>query len=231
VKADFKVDFRAARCVKLRETPQYAELFSRICTAGEDRQRRTHEAGDDAVWQIAIGLGALAIWQWGWDLHAVAPWLVPDLLDPISSPSPRIFRQFLRMSCLVSSQGQWTSARLTPSSVASANPRTISGSPLLTLKNTLWARHRVSSASSWVCCWTIGSPQRNLLSLHHRFNSIPRIALAPIIILAFGIGDASKIVRLGWCGVPGVLNTFEGARAVDRDHINAPACWAPANGR
>ncbi len=25
------------------------------------------------LWQIAFGLAALAIWQWGWDLHVVAP--------------------------------------------------------------------------------------------------------------------------------------------------------------
>jgi NitT/TauT family transport system permease protein len=38
----------------------------------------------------------LSIWQWGYDLHASLPWLVPDLLDPyfVSKPS-EIFQQFL----------------------------------------------------------------------------------------------------------------------------------------
>ena len=34
------------------------------------------------LWQIAIGLGALAVWEWGWALEKHVPWLVPDLLDP-----------------------------------------------------------------------------------------------------------------------------------------------------
>lgn len=53
-------------------------------------------------------------------------------------------------------------------------------------------------------------------------NSIPRIALAPIIILAFGIGDASKVAT-SWIVVVFLVffNTFEGARSVDRDYINA----------
>src|SRR5207253_9518371 len=53
-------------------------------------------------------------------------------------------------------------------------------------------------------------------------NSIPRIALAPLIILAFGIGAVSKVVT-AWLIVVFLVffNTFEGARSVDRDHINA----------
>ena len=65
------------------------------------------------------------------------------------------------------------------------------------------------------------------------FNSIPRIALAPIIILAFGIGDASKIVT-AWLVVVFLVffNTFEGARARSTATTSTPpACWAPANGR
>ena len=30
-------------------------------------------------WQIAIGLGALALWEWGWTLHDKVPWLVPGV--------------------------------------------------------------------------------------------------------------------------------------------------------
>jgi NitT/TauT family transport system permease protein len=53
-------------------------------------------------------------------------------------------------------------------------------------------------------------------------NSIPRIALAPIIVLAFGIGDMSKIVT-SWIVVVFLVffNTFEGARSVDEGFINA----------
>ena len=54
------------------------------------------------------------------------------------------------------------------------------------------------------------------------FNSIPRIALVPLIILMFGLGDISKIVT-AWIVVFFVVffNTFEGTRAVDRDQIAA----------
>ena len=53
-------------------------------------------------------------------------------------------------------------------------------------------------------------------------NSIPRIALVPLIILMFGLGDMSKIVT-AWIVVFFVVffNTFEGTRSVDRDQIAA----------
>jgi binding-protein-dependent transport system inner membrane component len=53
-------------------------------------------------------------------------------------------------------------------------------------------------------------------------NSVPRIALVPLIILIFGLGDMSKIVT-AWIVVFFVVffNTFEGTRAVDRDQIAA----------
>jgi NitT/TauT family transport system permease protein len=52
------------------------------------------------------------------------------------------------------------------------------------------------------------------------FNSIPRIALVPLILMMFGLGDASKIVT-AWLLVFFLVffNTFEGARQVDRDLV------------
>ena len=52
--------------------------------------------------------------------------------------------------------------------------------------------------------------------------SLPRIALVPLIILMFGLGDLSKIMT-AWVIVFFLVffNTYEGARSVDRDHINA----------
>ena len=35
------------------------------------------------TWQALICIAVLSIWQWGYDLHAIVPWLVPDLLDPL----------------------------------------------------------------------------------------------------------------------------------------------------
>jgi NitT/TauT family transport system permease protein len=53
-------------------------------------------------------------------------------------------------------------------------------------------------------------------------NSIPRIAIVPLIILMFGLGDMSKVVT-AWIVVFFVVffNTFEGTRAVDRDQVAA----------
>jgi NitT/TauT family transport system permease protein len=178
------------------------------------------------LWQIAIGLSALAVWQWGWTLHDTVPWLVPDLLDPyfVSRPSA-IFRQFLGMGCLVSSDGQWTYG------IEGAFTRCIGRSEnnlwiatYSTLKNTLWGF--VTGVSSGFALGLLLGRSDRLSEIFYpyitAFNSIPRIALAPIIILAFGIGDASKVVT-AWLVVVFLVffNTFEGARSVDRDHINA----------
>jgi NitT/TauT family transport system permease protein len=53
-------------------------------------------------------------------------------------------------------------------------------------------------------------------------NSIPRIALVPLIILICGLGDLSKVVTAAIVVFFVVFfNTFEGTRAVDRDQIAA----------
>ena len=51
--------------------------------------------------------------------------------------------------------------------------------------------------------------------------SVPRVALAPLFILWFGIGPASKIVMAFSLVVfIVILNTYEGIRGVDRDLID-----------
>jgi NitT/TauT family transport system permease protein len=178
------------------------------------------------IWQALICVAVLSIWQWGYDLHASLPWLVPDLLDPyfVSKPS-EIFKQFLRMGCLVTSDDDWSWA------VAGGFARCIGKSEnnlwiatWFTLKNTLWG-FLTGVSSGFVLGPVLGRSDR-LSEIFYpyitAFNSVPRIALAPIIILAFGIGDASKVVTAVLVVVFLVFfNTFEGARSVDRDHINA----------
>jgi NitT/TauT family transport system permease protein len=58
------------------------------------------------AWQALICVAVLSIWQWGYDLHASVPWLVPDLLDPyfVSKPS-EIYQHFLILSCFKSKLG------------------------------------------------------------------------------------------------------------------------------
>lgn len=178
------------------------------------------------LWQIGIGLAALATWQWAWDVHECVPWLVPELFDPyfVSKPS-EIFKQFLGMSCLVSSDGAWTLG--VPGAFAKCIGRSDNNlwiATYFTLKNTLWG-FAAGVSSGFALGLLLGRSDR-LSEIFYpyvtAFNSIPRIALAPIIILAFGIGDASKVVT-AWLVVVFLVffNTFEGARSVDRDHINA----------
>jgi NitT/TauT family transport system permease protein len=177
-------------------------------------------------WQVGFGLAMLALWQWGWNLEARVPWIVPDILDPyfVSKPS-EIFNQFLRMGCLVTSDGHWTFS--TEGAFAKCMGKSENNlwiATYFTLKNTLWG---------FAIGVSLGSAMGLLLGRSDRlseifypyitaFNSIPRIALAPIIILACGIGDTSKVVTAVLVVVFLVFfNTFEGARSVDRDHINA----------
>ena len=95
----------------------------------------------------------------------------------------------------------------------------------MTLKNTWWGFHlrlgfghrcAGSSSAARICLARIFEPY--IVAL----NSIPRIALVPLIILMFGLGDLSKIAT-AWLVVFFVVffNTFEGTRAVDRDQIAA----------
>jgi NitT/TauT family transport system permease protein len=50
------------------------------------------------------------------------------------------------------------------------------------------------------------------------FNSLPRIALVPLITMIFGFGVLATVV-LAWTIV--FFNTFQGARAVDADLIRS----------
>src|SRR6266487_2798123 len=136
---------------------------------------KTRRIGNTLAWQISICVAVLSIWQWGYDLHASVPWLVPDLLDPyfVSKPS-QIFEHFLILSCLKSKLGAfngWFNGDFAKCMVRN--------------ENNLW------------------------------------IALAPIIVLAFAIGDTSKIVT-SWIVVVFLVffNTFEGARSIDEGFIN-----------
>ncbi|MEI9901880.1 MAG: ABC transporter permease [Hyphomicrobium sp.] len=177
-------------------------------------------------WQIAIGVGALATWQWAWDLHEKVPWLVPELFDPyfVSKPAD-IFQQFLRMGCFMTSKGEWTLATTGGFEACIAkSENNLWAATYFTLKNTLWG-FALGVSAGFALGLLLGRSDR-LSEIFYpyitAFNSVPRIALAPIIILAFGIGDASKVVTAVLVVVFLVFfNTFEGARSVDRDHINA----------
>jgi NitT/TauT family transport system permease protein len=178
------------------------------------------------LWQALICVAVLSIWQWGYDLRASLPWLVPDMLDPyfISKPSD-IFQNFLVLSCLKSKLGVWNgwfNGDFTKCMARTENNLWVATS--VTLKNTFFG-FLTGVTSGFAAGLILGRSDR-LSAIFQPFitavNSIPRIALAPIIVLAFGIGDTSKIVT-SWIVVVFLVffNTFEGARSIDEGFINA----------
>jgi NitT/TauT family transport system permease protein len=178
------------------------------------------------LWQALICVVVLSIWQWGYDLRTSLPWLVPDMLDPyfISKPSD-IFQNFLVLSCLKSKLGVWNgwfNGDFTKCMARTENNLWVATS--VTLKNTFFG-FLTGVTSGFAGGLILGRSDR-LSAIFQPFitavNSIPRIALAPIIVLAFGIGDTSKIVT-SWIVVVFLVffNTFEGARSIDEGFINA----------
>jgi NitT/TauT family transport system permease protein len=177
------------------------------------------------VWQVGICVGVLSIWQWGYDLHARLPWLVPDLLDPYFISKPfEIFDNFLILSCIKSKMGTfngWLNGDF--AKCLARNQNNLWVATAITLKNTL-VGFITGVASGFIVGLTLGRSSR-LSAIFQPFitavNSIPRIALAPIIVLAFGIGDMSKVVT-SWIVMVFLVffNTFEGARSIDEGFIN-----------
>jgi len=177
-------------------------------------------------WQVLICIVVLSIWQWGYDLHTRFPWLITDLLDPyfISKPS-EIFQHFLILSCFKSRLGVfygWFNGDFAKCLARTENNLWIATG--VTLKNTFFG-FLAGVTTGFAAGLILGRSDR-LSAIFQPFitaiNSIPRIALAPIIVLAFGIGDTSKIVT-SWIVVVFLVffNTFEGARSIDEGFINA----------
>ena len=186
---------------------------------------RTRRPVSTFTWQALICAAALSIWQWGYDLHASVPWLVPDLLDPyfVSKPS-EIFDHFLILSCLKSKLGVfngWSNGEF--GKCMARNDNNLWIATAITLKNTFVGF--VTGVSSGFAAGLILGRSDRLSAIFQPFitavNSIPRIALAPIIVLAFGIGDTSKVVT-SWIVVVFLVffNTFEGARSIDEGFVN-----------
>jgi NitT/TauT family transport system permease protein len=178
------------------------------------------------LWRVVILLLMLAIWQWGYDLRAwpaLKPY-VPNFLDPyfVSKPS-EIWKSFLRLGCLTDRGGTFHGwSGMTACLAKDAN--NIWMATAVTLKNTFWGflGGTLSGIAAGLILGRSDFLSRVFEPYIVAFNSIPRIALVPLIILMFGLGDLSKIVT-AWIVVFFVVffNTFEGTRAVDRDQIAA----------
>lgn len=179
-------------------------------------------------WRLAILAVLLAVWQWGYDLRAIPALqkFVPGILDPyfISKPS-EIWASFLRLGCFTDRRGVWLSFNQSGVLACLANdPNNIWAATVVTLKNTWWGF--AGGTLLGVACGLVLGRSEYLSEIFQPYivalNSIPRIAIVPLVILMFGIGDLSKIVT-AWLVVFFVVffNTFEGTRAVDRDQISA----------
>lgn len=170
-------------------------------------------------WQSAILAVALAIWEWGYGLRTVPALrpFVPGILDPyfIAKPS-MIWASFLKLSCISDAAGF--------GACLARNDNNLWLALLVTLKNMWWGF--LFGTVSGVACGLVLGRSDYLSRIFQPYvvamNSVPRIALVPLIILMFGLGDMSKIVT-AWIVVFFVVffNTFEGTRAVDRDQVAA----------
>lgn len=170
-------------------------------------------------WQIAILVVTFVIWEWGFDLRKISVFkpFVPSLLDPyfISKPSA-IWTSFLKLGCFTDKAGF--------AACFDANSNNLWLATIVTLKNMLWGF--IGGTMSGVVMGLLLGRSDYLARIFGPYvvaaNSVPRIALVPLIILMFGLGDMSKIVT-AWIVVFFVVffNTFEGTRSVDRDQIAA----------
>jgi NitT/TauT family transport system permease protein len=158
------------------------------------------------VWQLGILIVLVGAWEWLTAVKAVSR--TPGLywIDPffISRPSAIL----PRFAYLMSDQ-----VRLPLWQMA-----------LSTVQSTLWG-FVVGVSTGFVAGLVLGRHDRLARILEPyivAFNSLPRIALVPLITMIFGFGLLAKVV-LAWTIVFFIVffNTFQGTRSVDADLINS----------
>ena len=106
---------------------------------------------------------------------------------------------------------------------------TLDGSIFLHIWATVYATSSASSSARWAAsCSASGSafpvPSRLLNPYLWALNALPKVALAPLFVLWFGLGIESKIALAAVLVLFLVfLNTFAGVREVDQDLIDRRA--------
>jgi NitT/TauT family transport system permease protein len=158
------------------------------------------------AWQLLILAALLGAWEWLTGIKAISK--TPGLywIDPffISRPSAIV----TRFMYLASDQ-----VRLTIWQMA-----------LSTVQSTLWG-FVVGVSTGFVAGLVLGRHDRLARICEPfivAFNSLPRIALVPLITMMFGFGLLAKVV-LAWTIVFFIVffNTFQGARGVDADLVHS----------
>jgi NitT/TauT family transport system permease protein len=167
--------------------------------AGADR-------GRVLLWQVAILVVLLGAWEWLTGVKAISR--TPGLywVDPFFISRPSAILQ--RFAYLMSDQ-----VRLSLGQMA-----------LSTVQSTLCG-FVVGVSTGFAAGLVLGRRDRLARIFQPyivAFNSLPRIALVPLITMIFGFGLAAKVV-LAWTIVFFIVffNTFQGARSVDVDLINS----------
>ena len=158
------------------------------------------------VWRLVILAVLLGSWEWLTGIKAVSK--TPGLywLDPFFVSRPSIIVR--RFAYLASDQ-----VRLTIWAMA-----------LSTVQSTLWG-FVVGVSTGFAAGLVLGRNDRLARIFEPyivAFNSLPRIALVPLITMIFGFGLLAKVV-LAWTIVFFIVffNTFQGARSVDPDLIHS----------
>jgi NitT/TauT family transport system permease protein len=158
------------------------------------------------LWRVAILVALLGAWEWLTGIKAISR--TPGLywIDPffISRPSA-IARRFVYLTSGDVRLNLWQMA-------------------LSTVQSTLWG-FAVGVSTGFVAGLVLGRHDRLARVLEPyivAFNSLPRIALVPLVTMIFGFGLLAKVV-LAWTIVFFIVffNTFQGARAVDADLVHS----------
>ena len=158
------------------------------------------------AWQLAILVAIVGAWEYLTGIKAISR--TPGLywIDPffISRPS-KIVERFVHLA--------GPSVRLSIWAMAWS-----------TVQSTLWG-FLVGVTTGFVAGLVLGRSERLARVCSPfivAFNSLPRIALVPLITMIFGFGLLAKVV-LAWSIVFFIVffNTFQGARSVDADLIHS----------
>lgn len=175
--------------------------------------------------QLVIVLVILICWQWAFLLNKQFDLLIPDVMDPYFISTPyEIWIRLLRAACITDRNNDWLiGSHAAFSTCLESSDNNLWTATAVTLRNTFWG-FTIGVISGFAAGLVLGRSlflSRVFEPFIVAFNSIPRIALVPLIIMMFGIGDASKIAT-AWVLVFFLVffNTFEGARQVDRDLIS-----------
>jgi NitT/TauT family transport system permease protein len=154
------------------------------------------------IWQVAIVIAVLALWELGTRI----PWFVQHtFLDPFFVSRPSLIAQRLWF---------WATA----SGKQSLWPHVVA---------TLWATFLgflVGVGTGFAAGLYLGGSRRAAAVMRPfivAINSLPRIALVPLITMFFGLGLLSKVVMAWFIVFFAVFfNTFKGALSIEADVLN-----------